>query len=181
MAKKNNGNVVNGSIFFTDKEDPESFSISNQFAEHLEFTLVKDRITVTKDDAYYALSLAVRDRMVRKWLRTQREYHIKDPKRVYYLSLEYLMGRLLGNALINLDYYEECRELLKKDGYNLEEIKEYEHDMGLGNGGLGRLAACYLDSMATLQLPAFGYGIRYEYGIFAQEIENGYQVEYADY
>ncbi|AFH50564.1 Alpha-glucan phosphorylase [Ignavibacterium album JCM 16511] len=181
MAKKNNGKVVNGSIFFTDKEEPESFSISNQFAEHLEFTLVKDRITVTKDDAYYALSLAVRDRMVRRWLRTQREYHIKDPKRVYYLSLEYLMGRLLGNALINLDYYEECRELLKKDGYNLEEIKEYEHDMGLGNGGLGRLAACYLDSMATLQLPAFGYGIRYEYGIFAQEIENGYQVEYADY
>ncbi|MFN3873886.1 MAG: glycogen/starch/alpha-glucan phosphorylase [Ignavibacterium sp.] len=181
MAKKNNSKVVNGSIFFTDKEDPESFSISNQFAEHLEFTLVKDRITVTKDDAYYALSLAIRDRMVRRWLRTQREYHIKDPKRVYYLSLEYLMGRLLGNVLINLDYYEECRELLKKDGYNLEEIKEYEHDMGLGNGGLGRLAACYLDSMATLQLPAFGYGIRYEYGIFAQEIENGYQVEYADY
>uniref|UniRef100_A0A7V2ZLB4 Alpha-1,4 glucan phosphorylase n=1 Tax=Ignavibacterium album TaxID=591197 RepID=A0A7V2ZLB4_9BACT len=181
MAKKNNSKTTNGSIFFTDKEDAESFSISNQFAEHLEFTLVKDRITVTKDDAYYALSLAVRDRMVRRWLRTQREYHIKDPKRVYYLSLEYLMGRLLGNALINLDYYEECRELLKKDGYNLEEIKEYEHDMGLGNGGLGRLAACYLDSMATLQLPAFGYGIRYEYGIFAQEIENGYQVEYADY
>jgi len=181
MAKKNNGTSNGNSIFFTDKEDPESFSISNQFAEHLEFTLVKDRITVTKDDAYYALSLAVRDRMVRRWLRTQREYHIKDPKRVYYLSLEYLMGRLLGNALINLDYYEECRELLKKDGYNLEEIKEYEHDMGLGNGGLGRLAACYLDSMATLQLPAFGYGIRYEYGIFAQEIENGYQVEYADY
>jgi starch phosphorylase len=181
MAKKNNGTSNGNSIFFTDKEDPEIFSVSNQFAEHLEFTLVKDRITVTKDDAYYALSLAVRDRMVRRWLRTQREYHINDTKRVYYLSLEYLMGRLLGNALINLDYYEECRELLKKDGYNLEEIKEYEHDMGLGNGGLGRLAACYLDSMATLQLPAFGYGIRYEYGIFAQEIENGYQVEYADY
>lgn len=180
MAKRNKNKVNNGSIFFTDKEDPESFSISNQFAEHLEFTLVKDRITVTKDDAYYALSLAVRDRMVRRWLRTQREYHIKDPKRVYYLSLEYLMGRLLGNALINLDYYEECREVLKKDGYNLEEIKEFEHDMGLGNGGLGRLAACYLDSMASLQLPAFGYGIRYEYGIFNQEIENGYQVEYAD-
>lgn len=180
MAKKNNGTSNGNSIFFTDKEDPESFSIANQFAEHLEFTLVKDRITVTKDDAYYALSLAVRDRMVRRWLRTQREYHIKDPKRVYYLSLEYLMGRLLGNALINLDYYEECRELLKRDGNNLEEIKEYEKDMGLGNGGLGRLAACYLDSMATLQLPAFGYGIRYEYGIFDQEIEDGYQVEYAD-
>jgi starch phosphorylase len=167
-------------IFFTDKEDPKSFSISNQFNEHLEFTLVKDHYTVTGDDAYYALSLAIRDRLVRRWIRTQRVYMDKDVKRVYYLSLEYLMGRLLGNALINLDYYQECFEMLKKDGYSLEDILEFEHDMGLGNGGLGRLAACYLDSMATLELPAFGYGIRYEYGIFKQEIENGYQVEYAD-
>lgn len=167
-------------IFFTDKEDPKSFSISNQFNEHLEFTLVKDHYTVTGDDAYYALALAIRDRLVRRWIRTQRVYMDKDVKRVYYLSLEYLMGRLLGNALINLDYYQECYEMLKKDGYSLEDILEFEHDMGLGNGGLGRLAACYLDSMATLELPAFGYGIRYEYGIFKQEIENGYQVEYAD-
>ena len=167
-------------IFFTDKEDPKSFSISNQFNEHLEFTLVKDHYTVTGDDAYYALSLAIRDRLVRRWIRTQRVYMDKDVKRVYYLSLEYLMGRLLGNALINLDYYQECFEMLKKDGYSLEDILEFEHDMGLGNGGLGRLAACYLDSMATLELPAFGYGIRYEYGIFKQEIENGYQMEYAD-
>ncbi len=175
MAKKNKE-----SIFFTDKEDPKSFSISNQFAEHLEFTLVKDRYTVTGDDAYFALSLAIRDRLVRKWLRTQRVYMDNDVKRVYYLSLEYLMGRLLGNALINLDFYKECSDILKKDGYILEDILEFEPDMGLGNGGLGRLAACYLDSMATLELPAFGYGIRYEYGIFKQEIENGYQVEYAD-
>lgn len=174
MAKKKE------TIFFTDKEDASSFSLSNQFAEHLEFFLVKDRNTVTGDDAYYALSLAVRDRLVRRWLRTQYDYNKKDAKRVYYLSLEYLMGRILGNALINMDYYEECREILMRDGYNLEEIMEYEHDMGLGNGGLGRLASCYLDSMATLQLPAFGYGIRYEYGIFKQEIENGYQVELAD-
>lgn len=174
MAKKQD------TIFFTDKEDASSFALSNQFAEHLEFLLVKDRNTVTGDDAYFALSLAVRDRLVRRWLRSQYEYNKKDTKRVYYLSLEYLMGRLLGNALINLDYYEECRDILKKDGYNLEEIMEYEHDMGLGNGGLGRLASCYLDSMATLELPAFGYGIRYEYGIFKQEIENGFQVELAD-
>jgi starch phosphorylase len=166
--------------FFTDKEDPESFSISNQFAEHLEFTLVKDRYTVTGDDAYYALSLAIRDRLVRRWIRTQRVYQDKGVKRIYYLSLEYLMGRLLGNALINLDFYQECFDILKKDGYSLEDIVEFEHDMGLGNGGLGRLAACYLDSMATLELPAFGYGIRYEYGIFKQDIENGYQVEYSD-
>ena len=168
------------SIFFTDKEDPTSFSLSNQFAEHLEFTLVKDKNTATGADAYNALSLAVRDRMVRSWLRTQKAYHDKDVKRVYYLSLEYLMGRILGNALINLDYYNECRVILDRDGYNLQEIIEEEPDMGLGNGGLGRLASCYLDSMATLQLPAFGYGIRYEYGIFEQDIENGYQVERAD-
>jgi len=168
------------SIFFTDKEDPQNFSLSNQFAEHLEFTLVKDKNTATGADAYNALSLAVRDRMVRSWLRTQKAYHDKDVKRVYYLSLEYLMGRILGNALINLDYYNECRVILDRDGYDLEEIMEQEPDMGLGNGGLGRLASCYLDSMATLQLPAFGYGIRYEYGIFEQDIENGYQVERAD-
>ncbi len=173
-------NKKNKSIFFTDKERSSSYSLSNQFAEHLEFTLVKDKYTATGDDAYYALSLAVRDKMVRQWLRTQHKYIQNDVKRVYYLSMEFLMGRLLGNVLINLNYYDECYNLLKQDGYSLEEIRDYERDMGLGNGGLGRLAACYLDSMATLQLPAFGYGIRYEYGIFAQEIEKGYQVEKAD-
>ena len=168
------------SIFFTDSEDPKTYSLSNQFAEHLEFGLVRDRITATGEDAYFALALAVRDRLVRKWLRTQHQYIKEDVKRVYYLSLEYLMGRLLGSTLINMDLYDECYNILKQDGYSLEEIREFEKDMGLGNGGLGRLAACYLDSMATLELPAFGYGIRYEYGIFEQEIENGYQVEYAD-
>lgn len=168
------------SIFFTDTESPTSYSLSNQFAENLEFRLIKDRITATGSDAYFALSLAIRDRLVRKWLRTQHQYFQRDTKRVYYLSLEYLMGRLLGNSLINMDYYDECYKILKEDGYSLEEIREIEHDMGLGNGGLGRLAACYLDSMATLELPAFGYGIRYEYGIFKQEIENGYQMEYPD-
>ena len=181
MEKKSKA-TFNGkpSIFFTDKETPSSYSLSNQFAENLEFRLIKDRITATGSDAYFALSLAIRDRLVRKWLRTQHQYFQKDVKRVYYLSLEYLMGRLLGNALINMDFYEECYNILKEDGYSLEEIREIEIDMGLGNGGLGRLAACYLDSMATLELPAFGYGIRYEYGIFNQVIENGYQVEYPD-
>jgi glycogen phosphorylase len=168
------------SIFFTDKERPDTYSLSNQFAENLEFRLVKDRITATGQDAFYALSLGVRDRLVRKWLRTQHQYNQKDVKRVYYLSLEFLMGRLLGNALINMDYYEECYKILREDGYSLEEIREVEHEMGLGNGGLGRLAACYLDSMATLELPAFGYGIRYEFGIFEQKIEDGQQVEYPD-
>lgn len=173
--------MENESIFFTDKEDLKSYSLSNQFAEHMEFMLVKDKYTATDDDAYFALSLAVRDRLVKSWLRTQHAYFEQDTKRVYYLSLEYLMGRVLGNALINLDYYDDCYKILTENGYYLENIREYEHDMGLGNGGLGRLAACYLDSMASLQLPAFGYGIRYEYGIFEQGIENGYQVERADY
>ncbi len=168
------------SVFFTDKEDPSSFTLSNQFAEHLEFMLVKDKFTITDDDAYFALSLSIRDRLVRRWLRTQQKYKEKNVKRVYYLSMEFLMGRLLGNALINLNFYDECYNILKNIGYNLEDIRELEPDMGLGNGGLGRLAACFLDSMATLNLPAFGYGIRYDYGIFKQEIENGYQVEQAD-
>lgn len=168
------------SLFFTDSENPDSYSLKNQFAEHLEFRLVKDRMSVTPQDAYKALALSVRDRMIRNWIRTQREYERQDVKKVYYLSLEFLMGRLLGNALTNLDYTAECEHIMKTLGYDLDEIRDIEHDMGLGNGGLGRLAACFLDSMATLELPAFGFGIRYEYGIFKQEIENGYQVEHPD-
>lgn len=170
----------NNSIFFTDKEASTSFSLSNQFAEHLEFNLVRDKITATPDDAYYALSMSIRDRLVRRWIRTQQRYKEEDVKRVYYLSLEFLMGRLLGNSLINMNFYDECYNILKEDGYSLEEIRDQEQEMALGNGGLGRLAACFLDSMATLELPAFGYGIRYEYGIFEQDIVNGYQVERAD-
>ena len=170
----------NSSIFFTDKEDASSFSLSNQFAEHLEFNLVRDKITATPEDAFYALSMSIRDRLVRRWIRTQQRYKEEDVKRVYYLSLEFLMGRLLGNALINLNFYDKCYSILRDDGYSLEDIRDHEQEMALGNGGLGRLAACFLDSMATLELPAFGYGIRYEYGIFEQDIVNGYQVERAD-
>jgi glycogen phosphorylase len=170
----------NSSIFFTDKEDASSFSLSNQFAEHLEFNLVRDKVTATPEDAFYALSMSIRDRLVRRWIRTQQRYKEEDVKRVYYLSLEFLMGRLLGNALINLNFYDKCYNILRDDGYSLEDIRDHEQEMALGNGGLGRLAACFLDSMATLELPAFGYGIRYEYGIFEQDIVNGYQVERAD-
>lgn len=172
---------MKNTLFFTDRESLDSYTLSNQFAEHLEFILVKTRQTVTMNDMYYALSLSIRDRLVRNWLRTQYAYNTKDVKRVYYLSLEFLMGRILGNALISMDYYEECRKILRQDDYVLEDIIEIEHDMALGNGGLGRLAACFLDSMATLQLPAFGYGIRYEFGIFKQDIVNGRQVEQPDY
>lgn len=168
------------SIFFTDSHDPDTYTLKNQIAENLEFRLVKDRVTATLEDTYRAVSLSVRDRMIRNWLRTQNQYYRNDVKRVYYLSMEFLMGRLLGNALTNLGFYEESKNILNEMGYDLESIIDVEHDMGLGNGGLGRLAACFLDSMATLELPAFGYGIRYEYGIFEQDIVNGYQVEKPD-
>lgn len=168
------------SIFFTDSVRKSGFSLRSQFAEHMEFSLVKTRVTATDYDYYLGLSLAVKDRLVRKWMRTQQTYRDRDAREVYYLSLEFLMGRLLANTLINLEYYDECRDIIRSDGLVLEDLMEMEYDMGLGNGGLGRLAACYLDSMATLALPAFGYGIRYEYGIFRQEIRNGYQVEQPD-
>ncbi|MFA4874706.1 MAG: glycogen/starch/alpha-glucan phosphorylase [bacterium] len=173
-------NGIDYSIFFTDKKTPDIYSLANQFGEHLELSLVKDKYTVTKSDAYNALAMSIRDRLIRRWLRTQHKYRMHDAKRVYYLSLEFLMGRLLGNALVNMGYYEQCAKILGTLGYELDEIREIEHDMGLGNGGLGRLAACFLDSMATMGLPAFGYGMRYEYGIFDQELENGYQVEMPD-
>lgn len=170
----------NKSIYFSDSQAPEAYSLENQIAEHLEFRLAKDKITITKKDTYTALALSVRDRMIRRWIRTQHQYIRQDAKKVFYLSLEYLMGRLLGNALTNLGFYDKCYDIMNDIGYDLEDIIGIEHDLGLGNGGLGRLAACFLDSMATLELPAFGYGIRYEYGIFTQEIDNGYQVEKPD-
>ncbi|MEJ2077129.1 MAG: glycogen/starch/alpha-glucan phosphorylase [Acidobacteriota bacterium] len=171
----------NSSIFFTDLVRRTGFSLTNQFAEHMEFTLAKTRDTASEYDFYEALSLAVRDRLIRKWLRTQATYLEKDARRVYYLSLEFLMGRLLANTLINMDFYDQCRDIIRQDDLVLEEIMELEFDMGLGNGGLGRLAACFLDSLATLRVPSCGYGIRYEYGIFRQEIHDGYQVEQPDH
>ena len=170
----------NSSIFFTAGEKLESYSLANQFAEHLEFSLVKDKTNATDYDVFQALAKSVRDRLVRNWLRTRDTYRKIEPKKVNYLSLEFLMGRLLGNALININRYDECWTMLKQLSYTLEDIREQEHDMGLGNGGLGRLAACFLDSLATLEYPAYGYGLRYEFGIFEQDIQNGYQVEKPD-
>jgi starch phosphorylase len=124
-----------------------------------------------------ALSRTIKERLVERMLESEAVYRQKDMKRLYYLSIEFLIGRSLGNNLINLGLYNTCREALQEMGADLEEIKELETDAGLGNGGLGRLAACFLDSMATLGLPGFGYGINYEFGLFRQEIDNGYQVE----
>ncbi len=154
--------------------------IIKSFLEHLEYTLGKDKYSATTFDIYNALAYAVRDRMIERWLDTQQAYYNTDHKRVYYLSMEFLMGRTLENSLINLGHYEEFLEAMNSLGYDLEELSNQEQDAGLGNGGLGRLAACFLDSMATMSIPAYGYGIRYEYGIFRQKIVDGAQVEIPD-
>lgn len=150
------------------------------FVDHLEYSLAKDEYSATLRDRFKSLALTVRDRMIERWIETQQEYYRRDAKRVYYLSLEFLIGRTLGNALINLQLEAPIRTALHDLGHSLEEMEEIEWDAGLGNGGLGRLAACFLDSMATLELPAYGYGIRYEYGIFQQRIKDGYQFETPD-
>jgi len=154
--------------------------VKNSFNRHLHYTLVKDRNVSTPRDYYFAIAHTVRDHMVSRWIRTQQYYYEKDPKRVYYLSLEYYMGRSLQNSMINIGIQSECDEALYQLGLDIEELEDLEEDAGLGNGGLGRLAACFLDSMATLGIAAYGYGIRYEYGIFAQKIKNGEQQEEPD-
>lgn len=169
------------SIFFSDKAEENVNSIKSLFLNHLEYSLIKDTTTYQPWDVYYALSLSLRDRLIERWLRTQYEYRKQDVKKVYYLSMEFLIGRLLGNSLINLDVYDESYDMLKEMGHTLEDIAELEPDMGLGNGGLGRLAACFMDSLATQAYPAYGYGIRYEFGIFKQLIVQGFQVEEPDH
>uniref|UniRef100_A0A673XBV0 Alpha-1,4 glucan phosphorylase n=1 Tax=Salmo trutta TaxID=8032 RepID=A0A673XBV0_SALTR len=154
--------------------------IKKSFNRHLHFTLVKDRNVATPRDYYFALAHTVRDHLVGRWIRTQQYYYEKDPKRIHYLSLEFYMGRTLQNTMINLGLQNACDEAIYQLGLDIEELEEIEEDAGLGNGGLGRLAACFLDSMASLGLAAYGYGIRYEFGIFNQKISNGWQVEEAD-
>jgi len=169
------------SIFFSDNAEGMTSDIKNRFLNHLEYSLIKDTTTVEAWDIYYALGLTLRDRLIERWLRTQYGYRKRDVKKVYYLSMEFLIGRLLGNSLINLDLYNESYDMLKEMGYSLEDIAELEPDMGLGNGGLGRLAACFMDSLATSAYPGYGYGIRYEFGIFRQEIRKGFQREVPDH
>jgi len=152
-------------------------TLKRSFLDHLQFSQAKDEHTATSLDRYFAVAYAVRDRMMRRWIETQQAYYRNDAKRIYYLSLEFLMGRALENNLLNLGLYDPTRAALKDLGLDLADLLAQEPDAGLGNGGLGRLAACFLDSLATLQYPAYGYGIRYEFGIFDQEIRNGYQFE----
>ncbi|MBN1864908.1 MAG: glycogen/starch/alpha-glucan phosphorylase [Victivallales bacterium] len=155
--------------------------LKKSYLEHLTVSLAKREDKATMLDRYQALALSIRDLMVRKWINTQVGLEEANPKGVCYISLEYLIGRTMGNAMINLEVFEAAKEAMAELGFEIQELREEETDAGLGNGGLGRLAACYLDSMATLSLPAIGYGIRYDYGIFKQIIdESGCQVEDPD-
>jgi starch phosphorylase len=131
-------------------------------------------------DVYRALSYALRDVLMEKWIKTQKTVYADKMKRVYYLSLEFLVGRSLGNAIINMGLMDEVTEALQQLGYDLEKLRECEEDAALGNGGLGRLASCFMDSIATMKIPAYGYGIRYDFGLFNQKIVDGYQVETPD-
>ncbi|CAI4864552.1 AKH_1a_G0055980.mRNA.1.CDS.1 [Saccharomyces cerevisiae] len=166
----------------------------DRFIDHVETTLARSLYNCDDMAAYEAASMSIRDNLVIDWNKTQQKFTTRDPKRVYYLSLEFLMGRALDNALINMKIEDpedpaaskgEPREMIKGAlddlGFKLEDVLDQEPDAGLGNGGLGRLAACFVDSMATEGIPAWGYGLRYEYGIFAQKIIDGYQVETPDY
>ncbi|MEI6645407.1 MAG: glycogen/starch/alpha-glucan phosphorylase [bacterium] len=156
-------------------------SVKQDFERHLRYTLAKAEDTATERDQYTAFALCVRDRIVERWIETQAKYRNDNVKRVYYLSLEFLIGRLLGNNVINLKMDPICREALEEDGIDWNSLREFEVDAGLGNGGLGRLAACFMDSLSTLELPATGYGLRYDYGIFRQRIVDGQQVEEPDH
>lgn len=155
-------------------------SIAEGLANHLRYTQAKDDYSATSRDRYYSLALSVRDQLVDNWNRTSQSYYKNDVKRVYYLSLEYLLGRAFANNVVNLGLHNDVREAVKGIGMTWEQVTDMERDAGLGNGGLGRLAACFLDSLATLQLPGYGYGIRYDYGIFRQEFRGGWQVEQPD-
>ena len=132
---------------------------------------------VSQQELYQAVSFAVKEAIIDDWIATQKQLDKDDPKIVYYMSMEFLMGRALGNNLINMTAYTEVKEALEEMGLNLNLLEDEEPDPALGNGGLGRLAACFLDSLASLGYAAYGCGIRYRYGMFKQKIENGYQVE----
>jgi starch phosphorylase len=166
----------NQSKGFTEKDEFEK-----ELVRHIETTLARSMFNCDEKAAYSAASLAFRDRLILDWNKTQQNQTYRDSKRIYYLSLEFLMGRALDNAMLNVGLKDTAKAGLAELGFRIEDIIGQEHDAALGNGGLGRLAACFLDSLASLDYPAWGYGLRYRYGIFKQEIIDGYQVEVPDY
>jgi starch phosphorylase len=166
--------------FKTREIGPKSLDVEGlkrSFLEWLVYSVGKDVQSATRRDWFATAALAARDRVVDRWMDTTRGVYAHDSKRVYYLSLEFLIGRLLSSSLDNLGITEAVRQALEQVGMRLDDVLEAEPDAALGNGGLGRLAACFMDSLATHNLPGFGYGIRYEYGLFEQRFEHGWQVE----
>ena len=156
-------------------------SIQKSLVQHVEYTLARRRYKFDRGSFYQATAHSVRDRLIERWTDTQQFYASRDCKRTYYLSLEFLVGRSLGNAVSNLGLRGAYAEALRQLGYDLEDIMAQEKEPALGNGGLGRLASCFLDTLATLNYPAWGYGLRYKYGMFEQRLANGKQVEFPDY
>ena len=159
----------------------DKLNIQKSIVKHIEYTLSRTRFEINSQYLFQGTALSVRDRLLEQWNDTQLFIKINNPKKIYYLSIEFLLGRLLQNALVCLDLEKCYKDALLEFGIKIEEIYEEENDPALGNGGLGRLAACYIDSMATLNYPAWGYGIRYDYGIFRQVIQNYEQKELPDY
>jgi starch phosphorylase len=155
-------------------------TLKEEIRRHIRFTMGRDPAKPNRHACFMGLAHSVRDRLMDRWIRTQRSQYDTLAKRVYFLSLEFLPGRFLMNYLISLKMVDEVRRTVEEMGFDLEELEEEEWDAGLGNGGLGRLASCYMDSLACLDLPGYGYGIRYDYGIFHQTIENGWQREQCD-
>jgi starch phosphorylase len=155
-------------------------AIQRSLANHLVYWIGKDTVTATRRDWFHTSAAVIRERLIERWMETMRSYYREDAKRVYYLSMEFLMGRAMTNSLLNMGCAPEFRAAVQGLGLDFAALEEIENDAALGNGGLGRLAACFLDSMATLGIPGYGYGIRYEYGMFTQKIEGGCQVEHPD-
>jgi glycogen phosphorylase len=159
---------------------PRAEPLGDLVQRHIRYSIARDRAQLTEADWYKAVALAVRDLIIERMIATQEAFDRADAKRVYYLSMEFLIGRSLDNNLANLNLTRECRELLASQGIDFDQLLEHEPDPALGNGGLGRLAACFLDSMASLGIAGYGYGINYEFGLFKQTIDNGYQLEQPD-
>ncbi|KAL0222293.1 hypothetical protein RCL1_002147 [Eukaryota sp. TZLM3-RCL] len=159
----------------------DTSTILRHVASHLEFSLARSRFSYDPEALFIATAYSIRDRLLQFWNDTNQNFNATMTKRAYYLSIEYLMGRQLLNNLVNLDLLAEYRNALLQLGFPLEALLDQERDAALGNGGLGRLAACMLDSAATLNMPVWGYGLRYKYGMFRQEVRGGYQVELPDY
>ena len=161
-------NVFNKEKFIEDVKE----NVKNLYRKTLE--------EASQQEIFQAVSYTVKDVIIDDWLATQKAFDKQDPKMVYYMSMEFLMGRALGNNMIILKMYKEVKEALGEIGLNLDEIEDQEPDPALGNGGLGRLAACFMESLATLGYAAYGCGIRYRYGMFKQKIKDGIQVEVPD-